>query len=141
IVIDAAREACRKSPGDGRLVGAATVAGSAPPDLPRRAEADTVRGAALTVAAHADDRTSLPGVALALARCRFWRGQYADARDALRLILDRELDDVVPVRTGLMRARLAIAEDDVAGAVSLCADATARAASLGGAALIGEAAC
>jgi len=140
-VVDAARESCRKSSGDRMLIAAATLSGAALVDLGRLDEAETVLAAAHTVAAHADDRTSLPPVALALARCRFWRGQYADARDALRLLLDSELDDALRVRIGVMRARLAIAEDDVAGAVGLCAGALAQADAAGRTALVAEAAC
>ena len=54
--------------------------------------------AALTVAAHADDRLALAPVALIVARCRFWRGQYADAQDALRLLADREMGEATRVR-------------------------------------------
>ena len=126
-VVDAARESCRKSPGDRMLIAAATLAGVALVDLGRLDEAETVLAAAQTVAAHADDRQALPPVALALARCRFWRGQYADARDALRLLLDRDLDDGLRVRADVMRARLAVADDDVASAISLGAAATERA--------------
>ena len=140
-VIDASREACRKSPGDGLLIGAATLSGTALIDLGRLDEAETVLAAAHTVAAHADDRGSLPPVALALARCRFWRGQYADARDALRLLLDAELDDRCRVRADITRARLALAQDDVADAIGLCAAAMERAQTTGRSALIGEAAC
>ena len=140
-VVDAARESCRKAPGDRLLIGAATLAGVALVDLGRLDEADTVLAAAQTVAAHADDTLALPSATLALARCRFWRGQYADARDALRLLLDRDLDDGLRVRADLMRARLAVADDDVALAVSLCATATGRARSTARGDLIAEAAC
>jgi DNA-binding NtrC family response regulator len=140
-VIDAAREACRKSPGDGLLIGAATLSGTALVDLGRLDQAETVLAAAQTVAAHADDRGSLPPVALALARCRFWRGQYADARDALRLLLDASLDDGCRVRADLTRARLALAQDDVADAIGLCAAAMERAQTTGRPALVAEAAC
>jgi DNA-binding NtrC family response regulator/tetratricopeptide (TPR) repeat protein len=140
-VVDAARESCRNAPGDRLLIAAATLSGVALVDLGRLDEAETVLAAAQTVAAHADDRQALPPVALALARCRFWRGQYADARDALRLLLDRDLDDGLRIRADVIRARLAVAEDDVAGAVSLCAVAAERARSAGRGDLIAEAAC
>ena len=139
-VIDAARESCRKAPGDRMLIAAATLSGTALVDLGRLDEAETVLAAAHTVATHGDDRGVLPPVALALARCRFWRGQYADARDALGLLLDKELDDGLRVRADLMRARLAIADDDVAGAVGLCAGATERAAATGRSDLVARAA-
>jgi len=139
-VIDAAREACRKAPGDRMLIAAAALSGTALVDLGRLDAAETVLTAAHTVAAHADDRESLPPVALALARCRFWRGHYADARDALRLLPDGP-DAGLRVRADLMRSRLAIAEDDVAGAVGLCAGALERATVAGDTALVADAAC
>jgi len=140
-VVDAARDACRKAPGDRMLIAAATLSGAALTDLGRLDEAETVLSAAHTVAAHADDRGSLAPVALTLARCRFWRGHYADARDALRLLLAGALDEGLLVRADLMRARLAVADDDVAGAVSLCAGALERAEAAGRSDLVAEAAC
>jgi len=140
-VIDAAREACRKAPGDRMLIAAAALSGTALVDLGRLDAAETVLAAAHTVAAHAGDRESLPPVALALARCRFWRGHYTDARDALRLLPDGGLDEGLRVRADLMRSQLAIAEDDVAGAVGMCAGAVERAAAAGDPALVAEAAC
>ena len=138
-VIDAARESCRKAPGDRMLIGAATLSGAALVDLGRIDEAETVLAAALTVAAHADDRRALAPVALVIARCRFWRGQYSDAHDALRLLADRELDDATRVRVDAMRARLAVALDDGPTAVALSAGAVQRAGALGRADLIAEA--
>ena len=127
-VLDGARESCRKSPGDRLLISAATLSGVALVDLGRLEEAETVLAGAQTVAAHADDPSPLAAVALALARCRFWRGHYADARDALRLLLDRELTDVDRVSLDVMRARLAVSEDDIATATASSADAMERAA-------------
>ena len=141
VIVDAAREPCRRSPGDGRLIGAATVSGSALVDLGRLDEAETVLGAAHTVGVQADDRASLPPVALALARCRFWRGQYADARDAVRLLLDGELDAASRVRSDITRVRLHIGDGDVAGGVSLAARALQRAEAAGRADLTAEASC
>jgi transcriptional regulator with GAF, ATPase, and Fis domain len=139
-IVDGAREACRKGAGDRLLISAATLSGVALVDLGRLDEAETVLSAALTVAAHADDRGSLAPVALALARCRFWRGQYADGRDALRVLLDREIEDDVRVRLDVMRARLAVAEGDIAAAIGLCTDASERAARTDRPALVAEAA-
>src|ERR1043166_5539345 len=130
--VEGARESCRKAQGDRLLIAEATLSGVALVDLGRLEEADTVLAAAQTVAAHSTDRSPLPAVSLALARCRFWRGQYADARDSLRLLLDRELTDGDRVRVGLMRARLSIAEDDIAAANGVvvetmeCAERIAR---------------
>ncbi len=140
-IVDAAREACRKAPGDRLLIAAATLSGVALTDLARLDEAETVLTAAQTVAAHADDHGALPGVALALARCRFWRGQYADAREALRLPPDTDLSDDVRVRADVLQARLAVGEDDVASAVSLAAEAQSRAEIVGRPGLRAEAAC
>ena len=139
-IVEGAREACRKAAGDRLLISAATLSGVALVDLGRLDEAEAVLSAALTVAAHADDRRSLPPVALALARCRFWRGQYADGRDALRVLLDCEMEDGLRVRFDVMRARLAVAEGEVAGAIGLCAGASERAARTDLPAIVAEAA-
>src|SRR6185312_13894289 len=140
-VIDQARESCRNSPGDRLMIAAATLSGVALVDLGRLDEAETVLSAAQTVAAHADDRTSLAPVAVALARCRFWRGQFADARDALRLVLDAALDDVQRTRAETMRSRIAVAEGDIAAAVELAAAATERAGGMASPGLRAEASC
>ncbi len=140
-VVDAARESCRNATGDRLLIAAATLSGVALVDVGRLDEAETVLSAAQTVAAHADDRRSLAGVALALARCRFWRGQYDDARDALRLLLDADFDDLLRVRADAMRARLAVAADDIATAVALSTDAVERAQRTSTPSLVAEAAC
>src|SRR6185312_13139180 len=100
-----------------------------------------VLSAAQTVAAHADDRMSLAPVAVALARCRFWRGQFADARDALRLLLDAALDDGQRARAEAMRSRIAVAEGDIAAAVELAAAATERAGGMASPGLRAEASC
>ena len=140
-LLDGARESCRKAPGDLLLIRASALSGVALVDLGRLDEAETVLAAAQTVAVHADDGRSLPPVALALARCRFWRGRYADAWDALRLLRDRELTDIERVRVDVMRARLAVADDDLAAATQFSADATARAGSMGKLVARAEAAC
>ncbi len=140
-VVDAAREACRKSPGDRMLVAAARLSGAALIDLGRLDEAETVLSAAQTVAAHSDDRQALGPVALTLARCRFWRGQYVDARETLQLFNDADPDEAIRIRAQVMRSRVAVALDEVPAAIGMSADAVQRAKALGRADVVAEAAC
>ena len=140
-VVDAARESCRKAPGDRMLIAAATLSGSALVDLGRLDEADTVLAAAHVVAARSDNQGARAPVALALARCRFWRGQHSDARESLQLFNDPALDEAVRIRGQVLRARVAVALDDVPAAIGLSADAVQRAETMSRADLIAEASC
>jgi DNA-binding NtrC family response regulator len=140
-VLDAARDACRRAAGERLPILAATLSGTASIDLGRLEEAETLVSAAQTVAAHGDDRAALASVSLTLARARFWRGRYTDAADALRPILHVELATDDRVRVDVMRARLAVAQDEVAVAVGTSAEAVARADTLARFDLVALATC
>jgi DNA-binding NtrC family response regulator len=141
VVVDTARDGCRRAPGDRLLIAAAALSGMASIDLGRLDEAETVLSAAQAVAVQGDHRSAVTDVALALARVRFWRGRYVDARDTLRLLLDAELDAPARVRVDVMRTRIAVALDDVASAVATSAGAVERADALARFDLVAAATC
>ena len=129
-VLEGARDACRRAAGERLVIAAATLSGAAAIDLGRLDEAETVLSAAHAVAAHGDNRATLVPVSVGLARARFWRGQYADAQAALRPVVDGDLEASDRVRVDVMRARLAVAHDDIATAVATSAAAVERADTL-----------
>jgi transcriptional regulator with GAF, ATPase, and Fis domain len=130
VVLDGVRDVCRRAAGERLVILAATLSGSASIDLGRLDEAETVLAAAQTVAAHDECRAALVPVSIALARARFWRGQYADAQAALRPVTEGDLGTSDRVRVDVMRARLALAHDDIATAVATSAEAVERADAL-----------
>ncbi|HUK35087.1 MAG TPA: sigma-54 dependent transcriptional regulator [Vicinamibacterales bacterium] len=140
-VVDAARDACTRSPGDRLVIVAATLSGTALTDLGRLEEAETVLAAAQAVGAQSDDGSALCPVALALARVRFWRGRYADAKDTLKHLGTVELDAASRVGVDVQRARIAVALEDIASAVAMSADAVGRADALARFDLAAVAAC
>ncbi len=129
-VIDGAREACRRADGERFLLFAAALSGTASIDMGRLDDAETILSAAWSVAARGDNAEVLAAVSVGLARARFWRGQYADADDALRPLVHLDLAPASRVRADVMRARIAVAHDDVASAVATSAEAVERADAL-----------
>src|SRR5262249_39365408 len=140
-VVDTARDACRRAPGDRLVLAAATLSGTASIDLGRLDEAETVLAAAQAVAVQSDHRSVLSAVAVALARARFWRGRYREAQDTLRPLLDAELDAPARIRVDVLRTRIAVALDDVASAVATSAAAVERADALARFDLVAAATC
>ena len=131
----------RARAGERLVISAATLSGTASIDLGRLDEAETVLAAAHAVAAQGENRAALVPVSIALARARFWRGQFADAETALRPVVDAELEASDRVRVDVMRARLAVAHDDVATAVAMSAEAVERADALARFDLVALATC
>jgi len=104
----------------GNALDIAVLSGEARIDLTRFDEAEAVLAAALAAASHAADACRSASAAIALARCLFWRGQYADAASAL----DRAPDDgplplALRIRKRRLRARVEVGRGDVAAAMVL----------------------
>ncbi len=139
--LDAARGFCQRMPDDGPSIALATLSGTAWLDLGRLDEAESVLGAAVAVAHRTDDPAAAAAAALALARCHFWRGQYAEADAILAPYREAGLDGPTVVRFHAMRSRIAVGRFELANAVEMGAAAVARAQSLASPALLAEAAC
>ena len=140
--LDEARGHCARAGGEeSPLVDVATLAGVAWTDLVRIDEAESVLGAALATARSHGDAARVASAALALARCLFWRGRYADADQLLAPSIGAALTDGTAVRFAAMTSRVAVGARDFSRAVSSAADAVQRAQALGDAGLQAEAAC
>jgi len=140
--LDEARGHCARAGGEeSPLVDVATLAGVAWTDLARLDEAESVLAAALATARSHGDAARVASAALALARCLFWRGRYADADQLLAPPMGVALTDGTAVRFAAMTSRVAVGVRDFSRAVSSAADAVQRAQALGGTGLQAEAAC
>ena len=128
--LDAARGYCQRMPDDGVSIALATLSGVAWIDLGRLDEAESVLGAAVASGPPHDDRPVDASAALALARCRFWRGQYAEADAVLAPYGEAPLDEPTIVRLHAMQSRIAVGRLELASAVALAAEAVRRAESL-----------
>jgi DNA-binding NtrC family response regulator len=139
--LDSARDYGKRSGEAAVLLSVGTLSGVALVDLGRLDEAASVLGAAASAAGAIDDPNIAVGIEIARARCRFWRGEYTDARDALGRFHDANLREDCLVRLHAMRARVAVGCGDLAGAVASAVEAVGRGELTGDTGLIGEAAC
>jgi DNA-binding NtrC family response regulator len=137
-VLDAARPySGRTSQGD-MPVKFATLAGVAWTDSGRLEEAENVLAAVVTSGVA---RVASAGVAaaLALGRCRFWRGRFDDADDALPA--EVAFDQPSAVRLHALRARIAVGRLDFTAAMASASEAIRLVEGREDAALVAEATC
>jgi len=140
-VLDSARDYCKRSAEPGALLSVGRLSGVALVDLGRLDEAASVLGAAASALGAGDDPNIALSIELARSRCRFWRGEYADARDALRRFRESELREESLVRLHAMHARVAVGCSDLADGVAAAVESSRRAALTGDSGLVAEAAC
>ena len=138
-VLDASGTSCHRASHDDPSIALAMLVGVAWTDLGRLDEAERVLSAAAAAGPAADD--AAVGVALALARCRFWRGRFSEARRALEGVPDVGLDPRTTVRLQGLRARIAVGRLDFSRAMSSAADAVRAAETAGSATLVADARC
>ena len=124
--IDEGRQYARRSGRDGMILDLATLDGEAWIDLARLDEAERVVATALATARAASDPARAAAASLTLARCLYWRGQYAEAGAAL----GGSSHHATPlrVRHTLLAARIAVGLRDVSRAMSLVLEAAEWAA-------------
>jgi DNA-binding NtrC family response regulator len=135
-----ARQYASRAGRDPLLLDIATLSGEAWIDLARLDEAESVLGAALAAARAARDPVRVVTAAMALARCLFWRGRYADADAALGSVPD-DAPDAVRARHSLLSARVAVGQRDAGRALSLVSEVCQRSRADGDARLTAGAAC
>jgi len=116
-VLESATEYCRRSRREDLLVDIAILCGEAWIDRARLDEAESVIGTALASARESDDALRTGNASLALSRCLFWRGQYADADVAIAAVDDRPLPIEPRVRVARLRAKIAVGRRDFARAM------------------------
>jgi transcriptional regulator with AAA-type ATPase domain len=114
---DAARYA-EQAKDAGALLDIALLAGHCWLDAARLDEAERVLSAALTSARGAGDRPREAALSIGLARCLFWRAEYAAAASCLQATADVGLSEAMSIRRLRMTARVAVARGDSAGALS-----------------------
>jgi DNA-binding NtrC family response regulator len=140
-VLDSARDYSRRSGDTHAMLQVGTLSGVALVDLSRLDEATSVLGAAASALGRTDDVNITVDVELARSRCRFWRGEYTDARDALAGLRETDLRPGTLVRLQALRARVAVGCGDLAGAVSAAVESLRRAELTGDSGLVAESAC
>jgi DNA-binding NtrC family response regulator len=139
-VLDSARDYSRRSGEANSLLSVGTLSGVALVDMGRLDEAASVLGATASALGPGDDANIAVAVELARSRCRFWRGEYADARDALACVREADLREDHVVRLHAMRARVAVGCGDLGGAVAAAVESMRRAEQTGDSGLVAEAA-
>jgi DNA-binding NtrC family response regulator/tetratricopeptide (TPR) repeat protein len=117
--IDEGRQYARRAGRDGVLLDLATLDGEAWIDLGRLDEAERVVVTALAAARAASDPARAAAASVTLARCLYWRGQYAEAGAAL----GGPSHEMARVRHALLAARIAVGLRDVSRAMSLVLEA------------------
>ena len=111
-----------------RRIDLAVLAGHAWIDLARLDDAESVLSAAVEAARTEADAGRMAESSLAMARCLFWRGRYADADAALQKP-GVELDDRLHARIAVAASRHAVGRREFSRAVSLAMEAKEKAAS------------
>ena len=125
--IDQGREHAGRAGHEAMLLDLATLAGHAWIDLARLDDAESVLGAALAGARLSGDPVRVASASTALARCLFWRGQYAAADAALAAPVDARAPDP-SLRHALLASRIAVGLGDVPRAMRLVAEGAATGA-------------
>ncbi len=120
--IDEGRDYSRRAGSGSSLVDFAILSGEAWIDLARLDEAESVLGSALAAARSAGDGERSASASLALARCLFWRGLYADAAAVLGAAADH-LRPAHTIRHRLLAARAATGLGDLTRAMTLVLEA------------------
>jgi anaerobic nitric oxide reductase transcription regulator len=103
----------------GSLLEAALLTGQAWIDATRLDEAERVLAAAITSARSTGDHRRTSTLSCAMARCLFWRADYAGASAYVESPLEAGVSEDVAVRRSRMFARLAVARGDTGVALSV----------------------
>ncbi len=125
-VLDDARQYAARAGRDEVLVDVATLTGEAWIDLARLDEAEAVLAAAATTARGLQDADRMATTAVSLARCLYWRGQYAEAASALADIENRRPGKNTR-RSDLLGARIATGRGQFERATALVTHAVVAA--------------
>ena len=139
--LDEARACGERMHSEGTLIDVAVLSGHAWIDLARPDAAESVIGTAVAVARRIGDVSRGLSASLALGRCLFWKGQYADARAVLALPSGNTPGPQLAVPMMAAAARAAVGSGDISGALSLTREATEQASRLGDPELLARAYC
>ena len=123
------------------VIDVAIFIGVAWTDLARLDEAEGVLQAALAASRSSDIPVALEQARLALARCLFWRGRYAEAATLLASMERPAKVTATAVAVAAVSSRIAIGRRDLGGAVASATEAIDIAERLGEPAVLARAAC
>ncbi|MGB7220353.1 MAG: sigma 54-interacting transcriptional regulator [Vicinamibacterales bacterium] len=140
-VLDDARRHAEHAGDTGALIDIAVLGSHAWIDLARLDEAESVASAALTGARGTGDGPRMAAASLALGRCLFWRGRYAEADGALNGPARGLLPPRTVVQLNSAVARVAVGVGDLARAVSAAREAADEAGRADDPGLVAMAAC
>jgi DNA-binding NtrC family response regulator/tetratricopeptide (TPR) repeat protein len=136
--LDAARHHASRGERSELLADVAILSGEAWIDLARLDEAEAVLTTAVTTARERQDAARTTAASIALARCLYWRGRYADASAALGAA---ETIASMPRRHELLAARIALGNGETSRAMTIVSTVLAAARSAQDAESTAAAAC
>ena len=124
--LDEARDYAVRARREPLLLDVGILSGEAWIDLARLDEAETVLAAAATTARGLGDRSRIAATSVALARCLYWRGRYAEASSALVEAADLRTN-CHGLRADLLAARIALGRGQLDRATALANQALSTA--------------
>ena len=140
-VLANAKDYATRAGQDAAVIDVAIFTGVAWIDLARLDEAEGVLQAALAAGRSSDTPAPLERARLALARCLFWRGRYAEAATLLASMEHPAEVGATRVEVAAASSRIAIGQRDLGGAVARATEALEIAERLGEPAVLARAAC
>ena len=140
-VLADAKDYATRAGQDTAVIDVAIFTGVAWIDLARLDEAEGVLQAALAASRSSDTPARLERARLALARCLFWRGRYAEAATLLASMEHAAEAGATRVAVAAASSRIAIGLRDLGGAVARATEALEIAERLDEPAVLARAAC
>ena len=140
-VLADAKDYATRAGQDAAVIDVAIFTGVAWTDLARLDAAEGVLQAALAASRSSETPVRLEHARLALARCLFWRGRYAEAATLLASMERPAEATATAVAVAAASSRIAIGQRDLGGAVATATEALDLAARMGDPAVLARAAC
>ena len=140
-VLSTAREYASRAGNQEALIDVAIRTGHVSIDLARVEEAETMLGAAVAAARAMSDLPRIADATVALARCLFWRGRFADAESLANRVNADSIGAAATIGLTIARSRSAVGTRNLALAVSLATSAVQQAIGLEAPAVLAGAAC
>ncbi|HEY2907056.1 MAG TPA: sigma 54-interacting transcriptional regulator [Vicinamibacterales bacterium] len=140
-VLSDAREYASRDGNQEALIDVAIRTGHVSIDLARLDDAETTLSVAIAAARAMSDPARIAEATVALARCLFWRGRFADAESLANGVNTESLAAAATIRLTIAASRSAIGTRNLAMAVSLATSAVQQAMRLQVPAVLARAAC
>jgi len=140
-VLADARNYAARTGNEATLIDIAVQSGHAWIDLARLDQAESVVGAALVAARRTGDATRVASASLALGRCLFWKGEYAESASMLATLAADAVHVALRARAKAAAARAVVGTGDVPRAMSLAREAVEEAANTGDRMAVAPASC